>query len=291
VTRAGDLLTIEELIARAELEPSLIDVYVEGESDAAVFRAIFAELGIDAAVFPVRTRLDIRRAEVDPYSSEYGNRTMLITAAMRADAALRPSNTSLTFVIDADWAQAVGPIQIPLPGLISSDLPSMEHYFLEDRSLRRFLTLGLMKPDLNVSEVKAKLKGCLQDIAAARLTLENFNIACVTKIAAVCDFTSTPTTANADELVRLSFDKVPRASRPVEFATARTLVPGYRQLVTDADHPGRGHDIAPLLISMLSLTGQLSDPEMVETLMRASSVPSELLEYQFFRDVATRVAA
>jgi len=43
VPERGDLMTIDEVIVRAEFEPSMIDVYVEGADDAAVISSFLHE--------------------------------------------------------------------------------------------------------------------------------------------------------------------------------------------------------------------------------------------------------
>jgi hypothetical protein len=290
VETAGDLLTIDELIARAQFEPSLIDIYVEGDGDVAVFRSIFDYLELEVGVFAVNARLDIRRNEVEPFSIDYGNRSKLIAAAARVHQELPVTQRTLTFIIDADWAHVVGPVPVLNSCLILTDLPSIEHYFFDGPAFRRFLTLGISKPNADPDKVRPRLVEALQDIAAARIALESVDVECIPKFAALCTFGAEASSADTLEIVRRSIDRIPAGSRSPSMLVISSHLSGYRELIRKSGHPGRGHDIAPLLIAFFSLSGHFADRDVVEALLRTSSTPSELLEYPFFQRVVTRVS-
>lgn len=281
----GDLLILDEVLARAELEPTLYDIYVEGRSDAVVFESLFGYLGLEVSVFAVADRIAIRREEVQPYSADYGNKDKLIAAAALTQHSFRGPKKNLLFVIDNDWISVTGPYPIYREFLEISDLPSMEHYFLRDPGFQRFLSVGLKLTDLQASQVRSKLEGALRDIAAARLVLRNHQIGCIDKVAALCDFKGSPTSANISEIVKRS---AARNGDGVAWQALVSQIPDYRSMLEECDHGGRGHDIAPLLIALLKLKGHFADVEVVEAMMRVSVTPQELLAHPFFERVVER---
>lgn len=288
---AGDLLTIDELIARAEFEPELVDVYVEGPADVAILKMLFEHLGLEAGVFTVDDRLQVLRSEVEPLFPDYGNRAKLIAAAAVVHRALGSGQTNLTFVVDADWAYAVGPMPLPVACLFMTEKPSLEHYFLEDAPFSRFLALGVLRPHLDPATVKLQLMGAMLDIAVARVVLEGVNVACLDGLTSVCQFDCTPSTADTREIIRRSLDKIPRPDQPATLQHLLDQCDGYRQMLDEAGHTGRGHDIAKLLVGILGLKGHYADVNVVEALMRTSMTPADMLEHAHFRSIADRVAA
>lgn len=286
--QVGDLSTIQDLIARAELEPTLVDIYVEGRRDAELVRLVLAEADIDATVFPISDRLDIRSEEIGPYSEDYGNRSKLITAATQIDAALGASGHMYTFVADADWTSVIGPQTVGDTSLLLTDGPSVEHYFLESPSFQQVLSVGLERSECSASDVRKRLLGAMRDVASARLVLNQLNVSCTAKFTALCVFDSDRSSANAVEIVRRS---LAAASRSSEFSSRKIVdqIAVYRGWIEDASHAGRGHDIAPILIKLLSLAGDFAKVPVVEAIMRSSVGVAELLEKQLFQKLVSRI--
>jgi hypothetical protein len=288
MTHRGDLQTLEELAVRIELEPSLQDVYVEGPGDVAIMRALFAETGITASVYSVKDRLDVRRPEVELYSEDYGNKAILVAAAAIIEGLVGSDSRSVLFVVDSDWAQVTGPMPIAKAYLEHTDLPSMEHYFLDERSFQRFLTQGLQRQELSASVVREQISNALLDVAAARIALEHVKVKCFANPFSVATFTSTESSADTQEIIKRSLAIIPAASRPATWQELTLHSLEYKRWLRDAKHLGRGHDIAPALIHALKLKGDFAHVEVLESLMRASVDTRDLLGHDFFRRVVER---
>lgn len=286
----GELSTIDDLIARAKLEPTLVDVYVEGRRDADLVRSMFREAGIDASVFAVSDRLHITREETAPHSSDYGNKAKLVAAAARLDAALGASGHGISFIADSDWSPVIGPMMLGDTSLFLTDGPSMECYFFVSASFQQVLTSGLERAEASADVVRAQLLGAMQDVASARLLLEEMDVAIIEKFVAVCFFEKNESRADALEIVRRSLNA---ARRGKEFSTTRVdqQLQTYRQWISVAGHMGRGHDIAPMLIKLLKLSGDLAKSGVIEAMMRSSVRVSELLMAPLFQRVVSRIRA
>jgi hypothetical protein len=287
----GDLQTLEELITRVELEPTMKDLYVEGPGDVAIMEAVLAHAGIKAKVYAVKERLDIRRDQVEEYSEDYGNRSLLVTAAAVLETRLGVAQTSVLCVIDSDWAHVIGPMPLRRSCLEMTDLPSIEHYFLAPSAFRRFLKQGLQRPDAEPEKVKDLLTGGLLDIAAARIALENVNVACLDQPFSLANFKKKPSAANGREIIKRSVERLPAPSRPTTWQKIADNLSVYRQWLEAQEHLGRGHDIAPAIITAFNLKGDLAKPSVIEALMRTTARADELINEPFFRRVVARMAA
>lgn len=290
MTDLGELLTIEDLIARAELEPTVVDVYVEGRSDVAVLRRVFDFATVEVGVFAIDDRIGIRREDVEPFSDDYGKRAKVIAAAAAVELA-SPDLTNLIFVVDADWMSITGPVPAQRAMLLWTDRPSVEHYFAEGPPFDRFLSLGLGRTDLDPDDVRSSVENVIRDVAAARIALKSIDIACIETWTRLIDLNTSPPSVDYAEVFRRSLSNVPRRSRPAGWEGIADTLAEFRTMLDERQHSGRGHDIAPALIAILGLVGHFASPEVVEAMMRGSATEQDLLAHSFFSGLVERVRA
>jgi hypothetical protein len=283
----GEFLTVNDLITRAILEPTITDVYVEGRRDADILRLVLAAEGVDAEVFAVNDRLTVPREDVVPFAEEYGNRAKLQAVAGTLDLALGADRHSYSFLIDSDWALVKGPVPLPSSSLILTDLPSMEHHFIESVSFGKTLRLGFERANAEANEVRSALRGALQDVAAARLVLEDLNVSCIDSFPALCIFSGSKSSADSMEIIRRSLNAAGRGS---EISTSRLSerLATYKEWIETSSHPGRGHDIAPLLIRYLKLKNAFASKSVVEVVLRTGMELHEFLPLRMIQRVVER---
>lgn len=284
----GDLLSIEDLIARAELEPNLADIYVEGSRDAEMLRLVLQAEGIEAEVYPVSDRLKVLRSEVELVDEEYGNRSKLLAASAHVDTARGVDGHRFSFFVDADWTTVRGPQVHVDSSLIVTDVPAMEHYYLQSDSFAKTLQVGLERSDISPDEVRVALKGALRDVAIARLVLKDLHIACIDKFATLCVFKNGTSSANSMEIILRSINGAGRG-RDIKELNLEERVATYRGWLDAANHPGRGHDIAPLLSKLLRLRNLFGQADALEVLMRTGVEIAEISALPVVRRLVARL--
>lgn len=288
MSSSGEYSTLEDLITRATLEPTLLEIYVEGAEDAKLFGFVFERIGLDVSVFAISDRIEIRRPEVEALWPDYGERSKLQTAAAVLDLSLGSDGHSYCFVVDSDWAAAVGPIPLIGSSLIHTDGPSIEHYFFEHQSFSQALAVGLGASGVDGPKVRQILSGALRDLASARIFLANADVAIIEKFVALVTFKRDSSSADAVEIVRRSFNAANRAPEFDRDDVAQQ-VKQYRAWLDDVEHSGRGHDIAHLLIKYLGLKGAFASTAVVEAVVRAAFDPESMANSALFANLRHRL--
>lgn len=130
--------TIAEWLTYFELEPSLNHVFVEGESDQAFYRAMFASLSIEDV--EVRTVAEVaissRSFIPTPYSS--GNRSRLIVFSEIIQARLAAPADNVRCIIDKD-CDCILPTICSSRFLLRTKFANLLIYFAEFDALRHMI--------------------------------------------------------------------------------------------------------------------------------------------------------
>lgn len=135
--------TISELMARYTLEPTLKDVFVEGEFDQDVLSRCFLEASMTEKIAYVIDTVDIPRQLLTSHKFTEGNKQRVIVLAR--ELAELPVSCGLRCLVDRDLDHLFGPLE-QVPRLIWTDYASLELYFFSEKILRDLLlTVGKAK--------------------------------------------------------------------------------------------------------------------------------------------------
>ncbi|MDR9902194.1 DUF4435 domain-containing protein [Enterobacter hormaechei] len=133
--------TVEELIARYDLEPSLQDIYVEGVFDRDLLRKVCAESGfVDRIVYEINV-VDIPYDYLAKYNLTEGNKQRVI--ALAKELAIVNKDCKYSCVVDRDLDHWFGKVD-NVPRLYWTEYCSMELYFFNEEFIKNSLmyTLG-----------------------------------------------------------------------------------------------------------------------------------------------------
>ncbi|WP_173046752.1 DUF4435 domain-containing protein [Nitrospira sp. KM1] len=156
-----DRRTLEEIIARYELEPTLRDIYVEGEFDAFLIRWVLHEVGIrDSFVYEIAT-VEVPSSLLSDLGVDNNNRGRVVALAHRIAHHLGSQNRQVTLVIDKDFDSLLGKSH-NTDLLLVTDYSSMEMYFFNQWHIQKFLTLVLQEGSLDVPILLSHITSILE---------------------------------------------------------------------------------------------------------------------------------
>lgn len=127
--------TIDDLITRYSLEPSLTDIYVEGSSDKDILDYYFAHNSIDKIAYEINS-VEIPPEILKKYSLTNGNKQRV--QALAKEFSIIDDNLAVRFLVDKDFDHWVEKIE-EIPRLVWTDYCSMELYFLTEEILENIL--------------------------------------------------------------------------------------------------------------------------------------------------------
>jgi hypothetical protein len=134
--------SIDEIVARYRLEPSLRDILVEGWFDAKLLRwYLQSHRAADIVIYDVST-IDVPVQLLLDKQLPDNARSRVIYTAIEYCNALGSQALSLTCIIDRDF-DLPGTATINCGCLLYTDFSSMEMYLFDDLCLEKALTLGL----------------------------------------------------------------------------------------------------------------------------------------------------
>ena len=159
--------TLEEIVARYELEPDLRDIYVEGEFDAFLIRWFLDEAGITSVfVYEIAT-VDIPSELVSEAQVENNNRGRVVTLARKLDQALGAQARQATLIIDRDFDSLIER-SLETEFLLVTDYSCMEMYLFNEWHIKKFFTLVLQEPNITVRDTIRHMASVLQDLYLVR---------------------------------------------------------------------------------------------------------------------------
>lgn len=164
---AAERRTIDELLIRYELEPSIKDVFVEGKFDQEVISNCFRNAGQhDRIVYEIDT-VDIPKSLLLAHGLTLGNKQRVI--ALARELAKQSNNYLYKCFVDRDLDHWFGNLE-STRGLIWSKYCSIELHFFSDELLKELLiTVARTQIDDWESYYKSLIT-TLSDLYALRLT-------------------------------------------------------------------------------------------------------------------------
>jgi len=279
----GERYTVAELAALYEYEPTLRDVYVEGRTDVGLLTWYFKGHGLTAIAFAVDDRVEVPGDLCRGLGQDTNARGRAIALAIALEEGLGASQTAATVVVDADFNWLTGPYPVRRSCLLMTDWPAMEQYASAERPLTKFLRVGAHVPDhVTASSVIEAIGPALTDLFVARAVLFHYGIRCIADVARVCTLQVGRSSADVKELIVRSLSGTRSSERPASIDQMVDHAYVLRGWIASGTWVGRGHDIAPLLIDYLGLSGPSANPESVETAMRISLELADIDEAPLF---------
>lgn len=169
--------TLEELLALYTFEPSLVDVYTEGETDAALLRWFLrasSKTGTEIGVYPI-DEIDVPGDLVRKYGLHVNNRGEVLTLCSEIEGELGPDFERVTGVVDSDLSQFLGTETVS--GLVAkTDYCCMEMYFFNEECLDKLTTIAFQKTGLSGRLVIEKCAPILEELFLVRLAVAVLNL-------------------------------------------------------------------------------------------------------------------
>lgn len=282
--------TVEELLARYTLEPSLRDIYVEGSSDRVIVEWYLSasDLG-DAAVYNIDT-VEIPRELLDGLGLENGNRGRIIALAKELESHLAGPAPQVTCLADRDFDTVLG-INLEAEPLLLTDYTCMEMYCFDPRVLQKYLTVGLRGFPDPASDVLERLSLILEDLFLIRLASRILGInEALPDFTRCCSLVGANIRFDREEYARRLTNKARRSSdlrRLLETAESyRGVGPG------DPRHRVHGHDYITLLRWYLGnrrVAPKLLDQDVMERTLATCTEVSDMSRCDMFAKLKQRV--
>ena len=159
--------TIESLIAKYILEPTIRDVYVEGPCDRDVIRwALTLSGNKNAQILEIDT-VEVPVAKLLALGYTDGNRQRVLALAAILEQRLGAETRQVSCIVDTDCDSLLG---VPIPGafVLPTDYTCMEMYLFENAELERFLVLALGRDAARVAAIIAHYVFVLQELFLIR---------------------------------------------------------------------------------------------------------------------------
>ncbi|MGA3163969.1 MAG: DUF4435 domain-containing protein [Verrucomicrobiota bacterium] len=167
--------SIPELVARYELEPELRDIFVEGEHDQNFIRWLLDESGCsDAAVYTISC-VDISDGDVLASGFEANNKGRVIQLAKTLSQLIDPKKKQITCIADQDF-DLILERKHSIPCLLVTDYTCMEMYLMNEKTINKFLSVGLKGFPYSSQMTLCILAPPLQELFLIRLANHVLNL-------------------------------------------------------------------------------------------------------------------
>jgi len=285
---------VAELIEKYKLEPELRDVYVEGESDAVLFRWFLSRTNAKhVKVCDVNT-VDLPMYILEKHNQDDGRRGRVIALAHEIETGLGTGSHQATCIADSDFNFVFG-IHNNSRVLLFTDYTSLEIYLFKDLHLQKFLDLTIHKYPTQALSILRSLTPALRQMFAVRIAchilrwgveLVDFTESCV--------ITATGIDTQLDKYKEKIINKARRWNERAEFDT---IVAKYLTMDLGDDRLQiHGHDYMKMLGWYLVKLGVRHDVEdlcrskAIESIMFLGLEPDDLSAEVLFRTLLSRVA-
>ncbi len=165
--------TIADLIMRYELEPTLNDLYVEGEFDKEIIDMVISKKGGSTrAIYEIDT-VDIPVLTLQGYSLTEGNKQRVI--ALANELASISASCQFSCLVDKDLDEWLC-CMVQLPRLVWTKYTSIELYFLNEDFIREILIVAAKCKIGRWTEFYDSLMHTLKVIFSIRLADRDLNL-------------------------------------------------------------------------------------------------------------------
>ncbi|MFE3447177.1 hypothetical protein ACFXNW_29445 [Nocardia sp. NPDC059180] len=285
------LRTPEELRVLYRLAPTVRDIFTEGRHDKRFvehFLKNVSELdGLDYHVYAVSDRLNLPDGEVISKGYDAGERGRVLALATVSADWSADERRGLTCIADSDFAHLVNDVP-SVDVLLLTDYASLEGFALTDRVLHKFLRVGLSLDEPTGAELLSKAIPLLNELYFARAALHwsssgiSVNMNLVKRILLSSQ-------QLADEVVKRHITDGDMKSvlhrSLAELSRIRKLFPS----LDDPRKAARGHDIAPVVITVLGLRNKWADVDTVERNLMVCVEHGDIISSSLFKKLILRI--
>lgn len=286
---SGDRYSIGAVATLYELEPDLVDIVVEGNSDANLLSWYLKSHGAAAEVYPIDARYEVPESYVSSLGLSPSARNRAIALAVYLIAEHGFTGSNLTAFVDADFADTLGPIPVSNQNVIMTDFPAIECYALQDAPLEKFLRVAAGMPKNYTSQsVRATVMPVLREIYALRALLAQHNVAIHGRFVRECRFDPAENGYDYVTAIRKSLGPS-MGSLGITQQECVDEVDTHIQWFKDKQFYCRGHDVALVLFQYLNLKSKFGTAEAAERALVTSLNVDDLDPHRAFRLLRTRV--
>jgi hypothetical protein len=279
--------TVQELIARYQLEPTLCDIFAEGMADVRLLAwHLKAVARNDIVVYPIST-IELSPETVAENHQENNNRGRVLTLANLLHASATNLHVRIACVADRDFEGLLYPDQQTTSPLAHfTDFTSMDLYCFEDYVLDKFAVLVLGRSDLSPDALKRALTPTLHELFLIRAANQSlrWNLSGLS-FKKCCSLRQAEIIFDTNEYLNRYLQK---NNRFHDLPAFRAEIERLRQIAGDPAAYIHGHDFVELLgWYALKLTGQsaLGKPEVVRASLRGCLESSRLTGMPLFRGI------
>jgi hypothetical protein len=138
----GPTRSIHALVALYELEPTVRDLYVEGESDKRLLEWFLQERGIEKAEVYPASLIEVSASLLAKHGLDNGSNRAKIIALSAELAESVPKPSQVRCIVDRDFEEYI-PIGINNSILLLTDYNSMELYLFNRKTVNKFIKIVL----------------------------------------------------------------------------------------------------------------------------------------------------
>jgi hypothetical protein len=282
--------TIAELIARYEVEPTLRDVYVEGDFDAAIVSWFLRQHHFDGVVVYTIDTVNVPTDQVIAAGLEVGEKGRVVFTCHQFAAALGEAQ-QVTGIVDRDY-DSVLDVTLDCSLLLFTDYACMEMYCFNAAVSERFFRLYVRKEEYTAAKFTAAAREVLREGFLMRATNQRLKLALSwLEIVDHCDVRVVKVALDSDDFVYKYLNKGAKTGMMTNFKQQLAV---FRTAVGTADdrHCINGHDFVALLAKYIHKAvsnKRLADPDAVERQVIAHLDFLALAEEPLFRRLLERV--
>ncbi len=273
--------SISELVARYEFEPTLRDLYVEGERDWFLLDWFFRSLHLDNVVVYLIAGVDVPPRLLRSLGVA-GNKGRVVALCEQMALHLNNDARNLLGLIDKDRDDLLG-VSFSSRFLVTTDFSCIECYGLSDRALNKFCAVYLGK------EISADRRAELLNLAVESFVLRTAKLI-LSNSAGWIDITRCCTTDGT----RISFDRDDFIERLCHVSSSKfsrdDLRTKFSELfeVRPADllQSINGHELVQILswfAHAIGVPNSICNPEPLQRALMASIELEELISMPLFQ--------
>ena len=267
---SDDRRKLHELAVRYENEPTLRDVYVEGQFDAILVSWFLREHDCDDAVVYEIDTVEVPQDVLKKHGLDEGQKGRVIALCLELAASAKVPG-QVTGVVDRDYDRLLG-IQRQCPLLQYTDYSCMEMYAYNEEVLQRFFHMYVRKAEYTPAAFLSAVQSVLLEAFLMRST--NQKLGCGLSWLDVedqCKLRRESAEFNSEEFARKYLNK--SAKLPLLADFNRQLA-AFRAVIAETDprHCINGHDFVCMLtkyVAKAMRNKSLADPDAVERQLTA----------------------
>lgn len=281
-----DRLSLEGLMAQYELEPTLVDVYVEGEADRRVVDWFLSRYSAtNVSVYSIDF-IDIPDAVLERHGLNSGSNRSKVIALSAELYSHFENRVNVMCVVDRDFDDYVPKVST-VPLLSFTDGSSIETYAFNEICLTKFTSVVLGGFPLTPNELLNCLTEILRDLYAVRLANETLGWGMqFLPLKGYVSIVRSKVQFQKEGFLKAYLQKN-RKWRDRELFK-RTLDACTTKLSTDHTRTVRGHDISELLlliIRKLSNDRKFGNAETLEGVLLGTVEAQDLSVQPLFRKI------